>query len=55
MRPVALIQHDLDTALAYKARYEGHPPPSALAAKMRDINEREIGELREELAEAEAE
>jgi hypothetical protein len=52
VRPIAMIQHDLDTALAYQASYAKRPPAHELVQQMRDANEREIMELRAELAEA---
>lgn len=52
LRSATVIQHDLDTALAYQASYANRPPAHQLVHEMRDANEREITQLRDELAEA---
>jgi len=52
VRPLNLIRHELDTALAYRARYAGRPPADQFASQLRDDNEREIAELEAELRDA---
>jgi hypothetical protein len=51
-RPLAHITFDLETALAYKERYQGRPATDRWAQMMRDDNEADILRLRSELAEA---
>ncbi len=52
VRSVALIRHDLETALAYRAQYEGKPTDDPWVRQMWDGNEREVALLHRELAEA---
>lgn len=51
-RPVGLIRHELETALAYQARSESRPTDDTWAIQMRDDNAREVERLQDELAQA---
>lgn len=51
-RPVAMIRRDLDTALAYRGRYQERTSNEPLVAQMRQANEQEIHALQAELAQA---
>jgi hypothetical protein len=48
-RPTTLIRGDLETALAYRDRYETRPTSNPLVLMMRSANEKEIASLETEL------
>ena len=54
-RPIAQINLDLETAIAYRDRYATRPTSDPLVAEMRAANDAEIEELQQELREALAE
>jgi len=54
-RPIAQINLDLETAIAYRDKYATRPTTDPLVAEMRAANEAEIEELQHELREALAE
>ncbi len=51
-RPIAQINLEIETALAYKDRYVTRPTSDPLVAEMRAANEAEIEALQHELEEA---
>jgi hypothetical protein len=51
-RPAASIQHELDTARAYRSQCEQRPSTDPLVLSMRSANEAEITQLERELAHA---
>ncbi|MHB1773397.1 MAG: hypothetical protein ACYCST_16985 [Acidimicrobiales bacterium] len=51
-RPVAQINLDLETAIAYRDRYATRPTSDPLVAEMRAANDAEIEDLQHELREA---
>ncbi len=51
-RPAHLVRNDLENALAYQRAYKDRPALDWCSQLMRDDNEREISNLRSELAEA---
>jgi hypothetical protein len=48
-RPIALVRHELASALAYQQRYESRHSDDQWAVRMREDNEREVERLRAEL------
>lgn len=51
-RPIAHINLDLETAIAYRDRYATRPTSDPLVAEMRAATDVEIEELQQELREA---
>jgi len=50
VRPAAMVELELRTAMAYKERYDQRPTDDPLTAQMRNSNEEEIERLRSELS-----